>query len=159
MTFDLPLAAASPFLEWQPGETFFSLCSRHHRFWGHSTSARSAEILFGGRRMGTHHDLPSALDAFVLWTEGRLGAADHLARDHTLLRYYRPFVSATEVDAAVRVMRGPSVAHLKFRLGLLTSRFRADHPLKACASCMRADHVRSGWVYWHMQHQYPGVWI
>jgi hypothetical protein len=159
MTFDLPLVAASPLLEWQPGETFFSLCSRHHQFWGYSTSGQSAEILFGGRRVGTHHDLPSALDAFVLRTEGRLGTADQLARNRTLLRYYRPFVSAKEVDSAVGVMRGPTVAHLKFRLGLLTSRFRANHPLKACASCMQADQVRSGWVYWHMQHQYPGVWV
>ena len=96
-------------------------------------------MLFGGRRIGTHHDLPSALDAFALRTAGRLGTPDHLARDRKLLRYYRPFISATEVGAAMGVMRSPSVAHLKYRLGLLTSRFRANDPLKACASCMRAD--------------------
>ena len=148
MTLDLPLVGVSPLLEWLPGETLFSLYSRHHRFWGCPTSEQSAQVLFGGgRRVGTHHDLPSALDAFVLRTGGRLGTPNHLARDRTLLRYYRPFVSATEVDAAVGVMRGPTVAHLKFRLGLLTSRFRANHPLKACASCMREDEVCSGWVY------------
>lgn len=158
MTLDLPLVAASPLLEWQLGETLFSLCSRHHRFWGYPTSWQSTEIMFGGRRVGTHHDFPSALDAFEIRTEGRLGAADHLARDRTLLRYYRPFVSASEVDAAAMTMRGASVAHLKFRLGLLTSRFRANHPLKACSVCMRLDQGR-GWVYWHMQHQFPGVWV
>jgi hypothetical protein len=159
MTIDLPLAAVSPLLEWLPGETLFSICSRHHRFWGYPTSSQSAQVMFGGQRVGTHHDLPSALDAFVLRTEGHLGTAEQLAQDRTLLRYYRPFVSASEVAAAAKVMRGPTVVHLKFRLGLLTSRFRANHPLKACASCMRADVERDGWVYWHLQHQYPGVWV
>jgi hypothetical protein len=56
-------------------------------------------------------------------------------------------------------MSGPSVAHLKFALGLLTSRFRANHPLKACPKCMADDIATHGWTYWHTPQQWPGVWV
>ena len=146
-------------MSWLPGETLFSLCSRHHRLWGYATASQSARVLFGGPRTGTQHDFPSALDEFERRTAGCLGTATNLARDRTLLRYYRPFRTPDEIAGAVEQMRGPSVAHLKFRLGLLTSRFRANHPLKACPSCMQSDLATAGWTYWHGQHQFPGVWM
>ena len=137
MTSDL-FTRSDSLLTWLPGETLFSLCSRQHRLWGYGLSSRSTEILFGGKRLGTRHDFPSGLDAFVLRTEGQLGSAVEIARDRTLLRFYRPFFRKAEIDYAIWTMRGPAVAHLKFRLGLLTSRFRANHPLKACVACMHA---------------------
>jgi hypothetical protein len=140
-------------------ETLFSLCSRHHRLWGYSSAAQTAHLLFGGRRVGIHHDLPSGLDDFCKRTGGCLGSPAEIALERTLLRYYRPFLEEHETGAAVQTMRGRSVAHLKFRLGLLTSRFRANHPLKACPECMTADVESMGWVYWHIGHQYPGVWV
>lgn len=146
-------------LPWLPGETLFSLCSRHHRLWGYRLSSRSSEVMFGGRRIGTQHDFPSGLDAFALRTDGHLGSAVEIARDRTMLRFYRAFLAQSEIDYAIWSMRGPAVAHLKFRLGLLTSRFRANHPLKACTACMQNDLSVHGWVYWHQVHQFPGVWI
>lgn len=146
-------------LPWLPGETLFSLCSRHHRLWGYRLSSRSSEVMFGGRRIGTQHDLPSGLDAFALRTDGHLGSAVEIARDRTMLRFYRAFLAQSEIDFAIWSMRGSSVAHLKYRLGLLTSRFRANHPLKACIACMQDDLSVHGWVYWHQVHQFPGVWI
>jgi hypothetical protein len=153
------LGCGDPLLQWLPDDTLFSLASRHHRYWGYSGWWQTAQLLFGGRRAGTQHDFPCALDEFARRTSGCFGSAEQIARERTLLRFYRPFNEAGDVQAAVESMRGPSVAHLKFRLGLLTSRFRANHPLKACAECMREDLADSGWVYWHMQHQYPGVWV
>ena len=146
-------------MSWLPGETFFSLCSRHHRLWGYATAGQSARVLFGGPRTGTQHDFPSALDEFERRTAGCLGTATDLARHRTLLRYYRPFRTPDETAGAIEQMRGRSVAHLKFRLGLLTSRFRANHPLKACPTCIQTDLANEGWTYWHVQHQFPGVWV
>lgn len=146
-------------LAWLPGETLFSLCSRQHRLWGYSLSSRSTEMMFGGKRLGTQHDFPSGLDALALRTEGQIGSAVEIARDRTMLRFYRPFLAKAEIDYAIWAMCGPAVAHLKFRLGLLTSRFRANHPLKACVACMQADLTEHGWVYWHHLHQFPGVWM
>jgi hypothetical protein len=42
---------------------------------------------------------------------------------------------------------------------LLTSRFRAHHPLKACEYCFVEDVRDHGWAYWHPQVQVtPRVW-
>lgn len=158
MSVDL-FPCADSLLPWLPGETLFSLCSRQHRLWGYSLSSRSTEIMFGGKRLGTQHDFPSGLDAFALRTEGQLGSAVEIARDRTMLRFYRPFLDPQDVGGAVGAMCGPTVAHLKFGLGLLTSRFRAHHPLKGCATCMRHDVDTEGWAYWHLQQQFPGVWV
>lgn len=158
MSVDL-FPSVDSLLPWLPGETLFSLCSRQHHLWGYSLSSRSTEIMFGGKRLGTQHDFPSGLDAFALRTEGQLGSAIEIARDRTMLRFYRPFLGTADIDHAALAMRGLAVAHLKFRLGLLTSRFRANHPLKACVACMHADLAEHGWVYWHLVHQFPGVWM
>lgn len=149
----------TPLLAWLPGETLFSLCSRQHRFWGHRHSWSTASLLFGSRQSGTQHDLPNQLDQFAARTGQLLGTADALAEQRTLLRYYRPFLSQADLDNAVLAMRSRSVAHLKLKLGLLTSRFRANHSLKACVGCMDADRAECGCPYWHLEHQYPGVWI
>ncbi len=79
--------------------------------------------------------------------------------DRTLLRFYRPFASRVVVTEAARRMSGSSVAHLKFKLGLLTSRFGASHPLKTCLRCHREGVEVHGWPYWRLEHQYPGVWV
>lgn len=148
-----------PLLEWLPGETFYSLCSRHHRFSGHVFSADTTQAFFGHRRSGCQHDLPSRLDAFVERTDGVYGDAARIARERTALRFYAPFLSPGVIQDAVASMRSPSVAHLKYRLGILTSRFGANHPLKACPSCLSESVRTQGWSAWLVEHQYPGVWM
>ncbi|MBB5206363.1 transposase [Inhella inkyongensis] len=145
-------------LEALPGETLFSLCSRHHRMWGFSASEFTCEALFGGRRAGVHHDLPNSLSRFEMLTRGAYGPAADLALDRTVLKFYAPFLTPSDIASAVTSMSSPSVSGLKFRLGLLTSRFRAHHPLKACEECMAKDAHDHGWVPWRLVHQFPGVW-
>jgi hypothetical protein len=153
--FDDPLSL----LDWLPGESLFSLASRQHAFWGHTNSGETATILFGHRHGGTHHDFPSALEDFVFRTSGRFGQSEDLALNRTLLSYYRPYASQAVIAECLQTMQSKSVRHLKFRLGLLTSRFRANHPLKACPVCMAKDDSDHGWAYWHLVHQYPGAWL
>lgn len=153
------LFAKSPFLAWLPGETLFSLISRHHYFSGQSLSSRTCVRFFGHPRAGSQHDLPSRLVRFVSRTDGCFGDVETVAKNHTLLAYYAPFISPEELNNAIACMAADSVAHLKLRLGILTSRFRANHPLKSCEACMAEDRSAFGWAYWHLEHQYPGVWI
>ena len=153
------LFAKFPFLAWLPGETLFSLISRHHYFSGQAFSARTCVQFFGHPRAGSQHDLPSRLAHFVSRTDGCFGDVEKVARNHTLLAYYAPFISPEELKNAIACMAGDSVAHLKLRLGILTSRFRANHPLKSCEACMAEDRSAFGWAYWHVEHQYPGAWI
>lgn len=153
------LGAELELLQWLPGETLYSLVSRHHRLWGHRLAGQTAQVLFGNSRRGYQHDFPGGLKTFVGSTGCQLGDVDSLCMERTLLRYYRPFLTATQEQAVVATMAGASVAHLKYRLGLLTSRFRAHHPLKGCQRCIDEDRDQTGWAWWHMDHQYPGVWI
>lgn len=146
-------------LSWLPDETFFSLVSRHHQLWGHVTSAQTCQLIFGSARAGTHHDLPNSLGAFSQRTNALLGEVDFIARERTLLKFYAAFAPPGESENAVACMSSASVAHLKLRLGILTSRFRANHPLKACPQCMEQDLRETGWAYWHLKHQFPGVWM
>jgi len=147
-----------PLLDFLPDETLFSLVTRMHRLWGHHVAAQTSKLLFGHARGGTQHDFPNRLRAFCDRTQGAYGNAERLANDATLLRYYRAFLPRAEIDHAAAAMGGDTVAHLKLRLGILTSRFRAHHPLKACRECMTFDRQQYGWAYWHLEHQYPGVW-
>ena len=146
-------------LSWLPEETFFSLVSRHHQLWGHVTAAQTCQLMFGSARAGVHHDLPNSLGAFAQRTNALLGEVDSIARERTLLNFYAAFAPPDETANAVACMSGASVAHLKLRLGILTSRFRANHPLKACPQCMEQDLRETGWAYWHLKHQFPGVWM
>lgn len=148
-----------PLLPWLPGETLFSLVSRHHHMWGHAVSSRTSHLFFGHPQGGTHHDLPNRVGEFSSRTMELYGSARDVVLQRTLLRFFVPFLSEIDVDNAVACMAGPSVAHLKLRLGVLTSRFRANHPLKACRACLEEDLTSGGWPCWHLEHQYPGVWI
>lgn len=153
------LFGKSAHLAWLPGETLFSLISRHHFFSGHPLSSRTCAQFFGHRRAGSQHDFPSRLSKFEELTQGRYGTVDQIARHHTLLAYYASFLSEFNIRNAIATMSGDNVNHLKYRLGILTSRFRANHPLKACTVCMQNDLSTFGWAYWHLDHQFPGVWI
>lgn len=150
---------ALPLYDWLPDESVFSLVSRLHLLWGHPLSSTTSSILFGHARSGVQHDLPTRLTEFSQRTQGQLGGDKDIAAERTLVRYYRCFLSAAERDHLVTSLCGPTIAHLKLRLGLLTSRFRANHPLKACPQCMAEDLEHHGTAYWHLRHQYPGVWV
>lgn len=146
-------------IEWLPGESLFSLISRQHRLSGRRLAAETCRIFFGSARGGSQHDFPTCLDELARRTDGLWGSAEEIATKSTLLRFYAPFKARTTVESCIAAMRGPSLGSLKFKLGLLTSRFRAHHPLKYCRSCVEVDAEAEGSAYWHLEHQYPGVWV
>lgn len=150
---------STPAGTWLPGECLFSLASRYHRMAGNFKSKTTCLALFGHSRIGAAHDLPGRIDEFVSRTQGQLGSAHAIIYGHTVLPYFLAFRdSATAADAEF-AMRGGSIGSLKFRLGLLTSRFRSHIPLKGCCMCMEADLRVHHVGYWHLDHQFPGVWV
>lgn len=92
-------------------------------------------------------------------TGGRLGSAEEIIRRHTILPYYLPFSDRISEAESIARLAGTSIGSLKYQLGILTSRFRANHPLKACPACMESDRRQWATTYWHLQHQLPGTWI
>lgn len=149
---------AKPILNWLPNETLYSLCSRQYALWGDPRPSSLNCELFGANRLGWHHDLPNGLGYFTEVTGGHLGDVREIAINRTLLAYYHRFLTPLEEVKFIEQMSGSCVKNLKYQMGLLTSRFRANHPLKACEACIEEDIECYGWPYWHIQHQYPGVW-
>lgn len=145
-------------LRWLPEETVYSLASRYHRIIGAPAAHVAALRLFGSARRD-RHDLPVGIDRFVERTSGLLGDAESIIREHTILPYYLPLRPQRDGEDAIRSMRGQSLGTLKYRLGILTSRFGAGHPLKTCPQCAAEDRASYGVAYWHLPHQYPGVWL
>lgn len=143
--------------QWLPDETLFSWCSRFHALSGNLLAASTCTQLFGHRRLGAAHDLPSRIAEFATRTGAKLGAAEQIIHERTLLPFYLPFRSAIDAQDAISSMKGNGIGSLKFRLGILTSRFGANHPLRACSECMEDDLRQYGIAYWHRSHQYPGA--
>lgn len=148
-----------PLPSWLPDETLFSLVSRYHRLSGNRLASHTCHELFGHAQQGVQHDFPTRLTHFVNVTGGVLGDARSIIHHHTILPFFLHFVGQEKAESALRTLEGESLGGLKFQLGLVTSRFRANHPLKACPVCMLHDHGIHGTPYWHRDHQYPGVWI
>lgn len=130
LQFDLFPASGIP--TWLPDETLFSLCSRYHSLSGNQSASTTCQQLFGHAQFGTAHDFPSKVGEFATRTRGELGTAESIVLQRSLLPYYLPFRSEADQVDALDAMLGRGIGSLKFRLGILTSRFRANHPLKAC---------------------------
>lgn len=145
--------------KWLPQETLYSFASRHHHISGNVLPAETSMQLFGHRRQGSSHDMPSRIDEFVRRTEGILGDPDSVIHEHTLLPFYFPY--RTELDSvnAISTVRHAGNGGLKGQLGILASRFGASHPLKACSECILYDQQYIQVAYWHMEHQWPGAWV
>lgn len=150
---------SSPLQHWLPNETLFSLCSRNHLFLSNLSPRQTCNHLFGHPRQGMQHDLPSNVAAFAVRSRGVLGSATEIIHQHTILPFFAPFQSPERIQMAVKAMLGTNVGGLKYRLGLVTGRFGAEHPLKACPQCMEEDIEIHGVAYWHLDHQYPGVLV
>lgn len=155
-SLDLPLH--NPLPSWLPDESLFSLLSRFHTLSGNRLASTSCQALFGAAQRGCAHDFPTNLHALDSRVNGALGDPAKLAYERTLLRFYLPLQTAEQFAEAVASLCGAASGMLKFRLGILTSRFRANHPLKACLDCVRTDETMWGTSYWHLAHQFPGVW-
>lgn len=148
-----------PITAWLPNETLFSLCSRYHKLSGHHLSSTTCKRLFSHSYLGSQHDFPSRIDAFERVTHGILGTAEEMILDHTILPYYLPFQKEAVAQKALLSLCAGKLGSLKYQLGILTSRFRANHPLKACSRCIEEDAKETLTPYWHLDHQLPGSWV
>ena len=136
-----------------PGETAYSWMSRFHALNGNRVSAHTSIALFGAARRGSQHDFPTHLAEFSRRSNFAFGTAENWALERTILPYYLRPRAPHEARAALNLLVHGSSGMLKFRLGILTSSFRAHHPLKACPQCMAEQREQYGVAYWVLEHQ------
>lgn len=143
-------------VNWLPDETFYSICSRQHVYFVNIDSITTTSWLFGCRKKYVH-DFTYNLGALSEFMVNTWGTPTNIINEHTIAPFFFPFQSQHNVLAAHEVLSGPKLGSLKYRLGLLTGRFGAEHPLRACTACMASDRQNFGVAYWHLSHQYPGM--
>ncbi|OLS60519.1 hypothetical protein PSEMO_46160 [Pseudomonas putida] len=153
------VSAKNLITKWMEDETFYSICSRQHYLLGCPTSASMLNWLFNSSSATTTHDLPYNLLALNSAAKKSWGDPRSIILEHTILPLFLPFQSSQHATQALSAMKSPTLGSLKYKLGLLTGRFGAEHPLKACMSCMEADFSNHGFTYWHLTHQFPGVLV
>ncbi|WP_449106591.1 TnsD family Tn7-like transposition protein [Pseudomonas mohnii] len=147
----------NPILRWFDDETFYSICSRQHRYLSHLDTNSTLRWLYGNGYKTITHDFPNNFNSLNPLVSATWGDALSIIHNHTILNFFCPFQTEQRIEEAVQVLKGPQLGSLKYRLGLLTGKFGAEHPLKACITCMDEDNASRGVAYWHLTHQYPGM--
>ena len=142
-----------------PDETLHSLVSRYVRLCGFRSwhgafaGAKSAlvfsqDVAFPCRLDDLANMLPSCVELSVAEIIGR----------HTLLPYYAPFVSQSQVEHACASMAGVGRG-LMLKLGVNASRVEFASRVRFCEECIAQDQVEGGVSYWHRVHMLPGVLV
>lgn len=153
------VAGPFPRLDWLPDETLFSLCSRQHLVMGNLNPATTSIAVLGLRQQFIKHDIPCGIAALEKTGFEYWGSAESVILNHTIFSLFVPFQNKVKIEDAIRTVKSGRIDSTKYRLGLVSSGFGAEHPLKACLYCMREDMHTHGIAYWHLTHQYPGVLI
>ncbi|WP_129587751.1 TnsD family Tn7-like transposition protein [Herbaspirillum robiniae] len=154
--YPLPFTDEFGVRTWFPDETVYSLVSRIHVLSGENATT-TCRRLFGHHTQGSQHDLPSWVDHFVSSTFGMFGDSNEILRHHSIAPYFLFLRSEAEQDSVLRGLSSGGIGGLKYRLGLISGRFRAHHPLRICPVCAAADRESFFVAYWHVCHQLPGT--
>lgn len=148
-------------LTWLPDETLYSLCSREHYATGNIFHTDTCKSLFGHQHIGSSTDFPARLSHLIDFSEGKIGAAPEIINGHSILPYFlhwRTEDFKEKILKAVLAANTRGVISTKYILGITSSSFPTRSALRACEACIKLDEERYGIPYWHLSHQYPGVW-
>lgn len=148
-------------LKWLPDETLYSLCCREHRVSGNTSHADTCISLFDHPYVGSRTDFPARLDALTRNSKGVLGSPQEIIYNHSVLPFFLHWQSEqfkSQILHAALASSTKAVVSTKYRLGLMSSSFPSRLPLKACSACINVDVEKYSTPYWHLSHQYPGVW-
>ncbi|MDC7718922.1 TnsD family Tn7-like transposition protein [Vogesella sp. DC21W] len=150
--------SAYPLLARIPDETLFSWVSRLNKFWGLPSNNQTCQIIFGQYVHNICHAFPDHLKKIKIQI-GDDSSTDVFLMEGTLLGFYRTFLSQAAFASARNDLLLGWGRSLSKRLSWLAYQKRTNHPLKACPRCIEEDRRQTGWSYWHLAHQWPGVWV
>jgi ethanolamine utilization microcompartment shell protein EutS len=132
--------------------------SRYARLCG----VRNCQAAFAGLKSAAAFSqnvaFPSHLGDFVdaLPSGTELSVAEVLMR-HTLLPYYAPFLTMSQVEHARTLMTADGKG-LMLKLGVNASRIGFASRVRLCPECIAQDQAQRGVAYWHRVHMLPACW-
>src|SRR5712692_3132820 len=134
-------------------ELLYSICARLSDRMRYRTDGAIHQELFGCNHLKAVVELPSNLDYLVsVLPPGNHYTVDKLIKKHTLLPFYRPFLSPGQLDVLQREMRCRTRGALLPRVGN-PSRYMALRRLRFCTECVKDDRESGEECYWHRVHQ------
>lgn len=142
-----------------PDETLHSLISRYARLCGFRCSQAAFAGIKSAPAFSQNVALPSRLaDLTEVLPSGTELSVTELIEHHTLLPYYAPFLSHSQLDRIRTSMAGDGRA-LMLTVGVNASRIGFASRVRCCAECIAQDQAKWGVAYWHRIHLLPGVLV
>lgn len=157
MTSKRPMLSFVPPL--LPNQTIYSWGAVFHEKSGNSTIDQTRLQLFGTARGRWHFHIPLYLNELCASTQLRLGSAEVIVRDATIIPYYVQFRAPTVADYVLDQVRGNGNGGQVRELGMIKSAFSPHPPRRSCHECVLADEDEHGFAYWRRDHQLPGVLV
>ena len=134
-------------------ELLYSICARFSDRIQYSTIRAVHQELFGCKHLKAIVELPSNLDYLIsVLPPGHNYTIDKLINNHTLLPYYRPFLSPKQLEVLRGEMQCRTKGALLPRVGN-PSRHMALRRLRYCIECVEDDRNSGEECYWHRVHQ------
>jgi transposase len=142
-----------------PDESLFGILSRHHVLSGHLSSGVSMIELIGRRTASPSTAFPSDMRAMLAHLKQPASNVEDLVQRHTILPYFRLFVSSSRYRTSIGMLVSGAAAASKISLGLVASRIGAADQLRYCPICAHEDEALVGVATWYRVHQLPGVLV
>lgn len=141
-----------------PDELLYSACARFGDRSGYRNVAIVARELFGSQTGIANIGFPNRLAHLIsVLPSGHEYTVDGLIDDHTLLRFYSPFISSERVKIIREEMAGAKENRIHSRLGINAGRLSMPSKLRFCPDCATTDRDSYSEAYWHRVHQLPGI--
>lgn len=140
-------------------ELMYSICSRFSDRMHYPTIQAVHQDLFGCKHLKAVVELPSNLDYLINTLPlGHKYTLEKLINNHTLLPFYRAFLSSEQLSVILKEMRCRTSGALLTRVGN-PSRLFALSRLRFCTECVEDDRKNGEECYWHRVHQIGYVMI
>lgn len=137
-----------------PGETIYSYLIRHCLSDGYPTISSSLANYFDCTSKQWSAQFPS----FIPRISELSGVPTiQLINNHTVFPAYRHFMPLNLIKQIERLLTFGGDMNLESKMSLTANRIKREGVLKFCPLCVQQDEMKFGWIYWHVEHQLPGV--
>lgn len=140
-------------------ELLYSWFARYHVHSANISPKQTMKDLFGMTSAVAVPDLPTQLKQFydrIIHFD--IQSLDSLIFNHTLFRYYTVFQSESVKEQVYQEMlKGDRPGAIHMMTGIAASAVKQWKFLRFCPTCFQEDIQNKGEPYWHVSHQFPGV--
>lgn len=140
-----------------PDELLYSVFARYHDNSGNESSRKTLRDLFLSSKMAAITGYSGHLYTLHTLIPGKAIPVSYLLEHHTLIPYYRPFISEYRFDQILHNLVHTNCKSIYMWMGLPPSGVKMPQFLRYCNQCVPTDRLNFGLAYWHRVHQMAGV--